>query len=520
MPILDQYGNPISSKPPTNKTPSPVLGLDSRWHSYPLRGLTPQRLAKILREADDGYLETQAELFAEMEERDGTLLKLMQDRRLASIGLEWRVEPKDGSAEAKRYADAFNGAWTDMPSRQLLLELLDALGQGVSMVGLAWERSDGLWHPARFEHIEAKFLTYDFELKRFKIRTQEQPMGVLPQYGQVVEHRYRARAGSPTRAGLMRTLAWWYLFKHYAVKDWVTYGELYGQPFRLGKYDPATGKDERDALEAAVRSLGTDAAGVISKNTEIEIIETGQRGGPDVYEKLISLANREMTLAVLGQTLTSSEGQHGTQALGQVHLKTRADLLEADTLALGETLREQLVKPFVAFNFGPEHVKLAPKVRAVVAEERDQKERAETLDILQQMGTPIPESYIQQEFGLPAPQTNERILIRPSAQRPAPLEAARVSLESARPSRGVLNGQQYVFELLGQSLNLGSEAMKDPLDLVLEQVRQADGYDDLRRRLVRLFPQLDVSQLSRLLEVSLSLSELAGMLAQREDAHA
>lgn len=518
MPILDQYGNPISSRPPTNKTPSPVLGLDSRWRSYPLRGLTPQRLAQILREADDGYLETQAELFEEMEERDGTLLKLMQDRRLASIGLEWRIEPKDGSTEARHYADAFREVWTDMRSRWLMLDLLDALGQGVSMVGLVWERADGLWRPTQFEHIEAKHLIYDFDLRRFRVRTQEQPTGVLPQYGQVIEHRYRARAGSPTRAGLMRTTAWWYLFKHYEVKDWLTYGELYGQPYRLGKYDPATGKDERDALEAAVRNLGTDAAGVISKDTEIEIIETAQRGGPDVYERLINLANREMTLAVLGQTLTSSEGQHGTQALGEVHLKTRADLLEADTLALGETLREQLAKPFTAFNFGPERIRLAPVIRAILEEEKDQRQRAETLDILQQMGAPIPESYVQQEFGLPAPQANERILIR-STQR-APLEASRMSLESARPSRGVLNGQQYVFELLGQSLNLGSEAMKAPLDLLLEQVRQADGYDDLRRRLVRLFPQLDVGQLSRLLEVSLTLAELAGMLAQREDADA
>ena len=41
--------------------------------------------------------------------------------------------------------------------------------------------------------------------------TDEQPLGLLPQFGQVIEHRYKARSGSPTRAGVMRTCVWMYL---------------------------------------------------------------------------------------------------------------------------------------------------------------------------------------------------------------------------------------------------------------------------------------------------------------------
>lgn len=527
MPILDQNGNPITSRPPGNRAPSPVLGLETRWRTYPNRNLTPSRLSDILREGDEtGYLILQGELFQEMEERDGKLFQLMQDRKLAGVGLDWTVEPADPSAEAKRLADAFREVWLEMSRVEVMLDLLDALGQGVSMVGMAWQRDGlGTWWPAQTEQIEARFLRWDYDQKRFLVRTQAEPMGYAPRFGEVMEHRYKARSGVPTRAGLLRTACWWYLFKHYSVKDWVVYAEVYGQPYRLGKYDPSTGKDERDALERAVVGLGTDAAGVISKDTEIEIIEVAQRGGPDVYERLVELANREMTLAILGQTLTSGEGQNGTQALGRVHQKTRLDLLEADVNALEITLRRDLIRPFIAFNFGTDKLALAPKLKGVVEESEDLVAKANVLDVLQQMGLPIPLGWVQEEFGVPAAQPKDVLLVRPAApaipQLPSRMaNEGRVALERglAAAPKGVLDGQQYLYELMGRGTELGAEAVSPALSRLLQEIDAASGYDDLRARLVRLYPELDLSGVSRLVEAAWTLANLAGHLAVQEDA--
>jgi len=41
----------------------------------------------------------------------------------------------------------------------------------------------------------------------------------------------------------MRVCAWMYLFKNYAVKDWIGFPEVYGMPLRVGKYEPGAYAD-------------------------------------------------------------------------------------------------------------------------------------------------------------------------------------------------------------------------------------------------------------------------------------
>jgi phage gp29-like protein len=45
-----------------------------------------------------------------------------------------------------------------------------------------------------------------------------------------------------------------YLFKNYAVKDWVAFAEVFGMPLRIGKYEPGATKADREALIQAETS--------------------------------------------------------------------------------------------------------------------------------------------------------------------------------------------------------------------------------------------------------------------------
>ncbi len=500
MPILDQYGRPIPSEPP--RAARGALALEPPMPSYPARGLTPERLARILRLADEGDIAEQAELVQQMEERDALLFSLFQTRKQAVIGLDWRLEPAEASRRARSVLAQVEAVWWDLPLEDLMLDLLSAIPQGVSVVAVAWERDGEVWRPARFRWVHPASLVYVPEEDRFLLATRENPRGEAFPYGGAIEHRYKARSGLPTRAGLMRSVAWLYLFKHYALKDWVTFAEVYGQPYRIGRYDPAAGEEERRRLEEAVRSLGADAAGVISKDTEIQILEAAKGQGPQVYESLIRLCNREMAQAVLGQTLTASEGDGGSYALAKVHERVRIDLLRADARALAKTLREGLIKPFVAFNFGPELLHLAPHPVPEVEEERDLESRARVLQALMGMGLALPEAWLREEFGVPAPQEGERVV----APALAPQE---------RRARGLVAGQAFV-DRLGDRLLQAAEA--PGLPALLRAIEEAENYEDLRRRLLALYPDLPFHELAQLLDAALLLSELAGRLAQRQDS--
>src|SRR4030042_1273029 len=193
-----------------------------------------------------------------------------------------------------------------------------------------------------------------------------------------------------------------YLLKNYALKDWAAFNEVFGMPLRLGKYDPGASAADREALIRAIRSLGSDAAGVISKNTEIEFVEAASRlsGNANPYQTLAEFCNREMSKAVLGQTLTTdTAGATGTYSAARVHAQVRRDLVEADAQTLAVTLREQLLRPLVGFNFGWDRP--CPWFRFKLAEEEDLKTLSEVYRNLKEIGVPLRGAQVAERFGVP-----------------------------------------------------------------------------------------------------------------------
>ena len=141
-----------------------------------------------------------------------------------------------------------------------------------------------------------------------------------------------------------------YLFKNYDVKDWVAFCEVFGMPLRLGKYNAAASDDDKKALMEAIYSLGTDAAGIIPDSTIIEFIESQKTTSVEIYEKLARYCDEQISKAVLGQTLSSDSG--GSYAQGKVHNEVRHDLTVGDAKALAVTVRRDIIRPLVEYNFG------------------------------------------------------------------------------------------------------------------------------------------------------------------------
>lgn len=419
--LYDAFGREYTppKRPETREVAT--VTLRDRWSTYPADGLTPERLASIFKEADLGDVLRQSELFEQLEEKDTHLSSVLHTRKLAVCGCELAITPASESAEDKTIAAFVEEAlawienWDDA-----LLDLLDAIGKGFAASEIRWElEGSKVWirelawrHAKRFT-----FLDRDRVLPWPKLVTDANPVwGEDLTPWQWIVHRYKARSGMMSRAGILRTCAWMYLFKNYGIKDWVVFAEVYGMPLRLGKYDPGASPDDRAALIAAVRSLGTDAAGVISKSTEIEFVEAVKGGqGNNVFDQLVSFCNAEMSKAVLGQTLTTEIGKTGGAfAASQTHNTVRGDLLDADAKSLARTLRHQLVRPLVGFNFGWDTA--LPELTLAPEEAEDLQAAATTLKTLTEAGfRGIPVKYIHEKFAIPEPAGEEEVLSPPAA---------------------------------------------------------------------------------------------------------
>jgi phage gp29-like protein len=406
MGLKDYFGRMFKPSAGPVARELPAVSLVDRWSSYPSSGLTPARLAAIFREADQGEVSRQVELFEEMEEKDAHLASLLQTRKQTVLSLDYEILPYSKTPEDERIAGVVGDVVYRLPDLEgALLDLLDAIGKGFALCEIIWEVSGGQAVAKWLRWIPQKKVTFVEDL-RPRLLTADGPwQGVEPPPWKLLYHRYKARSGYDTRAGVLRVVSYMYLLKNYALKDWAAFNEIFGMPLRLGKYDAAASPGDREALIQAIRNLGSDAAGVISKNTEIEFVEATSRlsGSANPYQGLAEFCNREMSKAILGQTLSSdTAGATGTYAAARVHAQVRRDLVEADAQALAQTLREQLLRPLVGFNFGWDRP--VPWFRFRYEEEEDLKTLSEVYRNLAQMGFPLSQEHVAERFGIPLPE--------------------------------------------------------------------------------------------------------------------
>lgn len=425
MTLYDQYGKEILTNKPILREVA-VQTVRDRYSTYPSQGLTPERIAAILKEADNGYVLRQAELFEEMEEKDGHLGAELGKRKLAVVGLDREVLPASDSpvdaeiakraTEMLEYVEGFDEA---------LLDTMDACGKGFAVQEIMWQLSEGqLWieelnwiHQKRFsfsgppQTVNGQTLSPLLDIPR--LLTDGSPVygeNLLP--NKFVVHRHRARSGATVRGGLIRPCTYLYLFKNYGVKDWLIFAELFSVPMRVGKYKSGATPQDIETLKTAVFNLGVDAAAVISDSTIIEIIESAQRGNVTIFKDLAGYCDKGMTKVILGHT-GSTEGTPGKLGGEDQAADVRQDLLEFDAKALERTIRLQIIAPWVRYVYGP--AAAVPKVKIYAEEGEDLKSKAETYKTLVDMGyDQIPQSHIQETFGIPKPQNGEAT-VKPAA---------------------------------------------------------------------------------------------------------
>ena len=416
--LYDAWGREITSKRPETREVA-VSWIRDRLLDYPSERLTASKLGMIFREADQGNIFRQMELFEEMEQKDTHLISIMQTRKSSVSGLPWEVTPASDSSQDKAIAADVKEMLEGLENfDESLHHLMDASGKGFSCLEIIWEVGKKYRIVEMKEKLQRRFTYFNMNFQEDilalpRVLTPDQPVygEELPPYKFVV-HTYKAKCGTVPRSALFRPVAWMYLFKNYSIKDWVTFCEAYGMPMRIGKYDPATSNEDKDALIKAVTMLGSDAAAVISNKTQIEIVESikGTQGA-DVFKLFADFANEEMSKAVLGQTLTSGTGSKGgghSLALGKVHDEVRGDIKKADAKALSRTVKNQIIAGYVGYNYGFD--KPLPVFRLMADDAKDLDSDIKRRAIGQGMGYKFTAKDMSETFGWPLPADGDETL--------------------------------------------------------------------------------------------------------------
>ena len=102
MRIIDAHGNPFKAGELREPQTSRIAVLQHQMIESQLDGLTPARAARILRDADQGNLTAQAQLFDDMLDRDAHCRAEYDKRRSAPVALDWSIEPPTNASAAEK----------------------------------------------------------------------------------------------------------------------------------------------------------------------------------------------------------------------------------------------------------------------------------------------------------------------------------------------------------------------------------------------------------------------------------
>ncbi|WP_439640080.1 DUF935 domain-containing protein [Nevskia sp.] len=504
--ILGPDGQPIETADLSEEIArGGVTGVRSVWHDSVARNLTPARLSALLEDAANGNADEYLTLAEEMEERELHYASVLGTRKRAVSRLPCTVESASDDADDVRIADDVRELTLKPGFRLLRKDMLDALGRSYSVHEIVWQRG-AKWLP-QYEWRDPRWFRFDRETGReLRLKDPQAPIdGLALQPYKWIVHRPSLKTGLPIRCGLARLVAFAWICKAYAQKDWNAFAEIFGLPLRIGRYGPGATAKDISVLRHAVQSLGSDAAAILPASMSIEFHEAAKNGGGDLYERLCDYLDRQISKAVLGQTMTADAQKTGLGSNNaSVHNEVRNDIRDDDAQDAEETLNRDLVVPYVILNYGPR--KAYPRITFPIREPEDLAALVKNVTALVPFGLQVEESVMRDRLGFPEPAENAVLLKAPSRPVASPTQEPTEQALNARQSAPLNTPDRQIARLAAQADPIVAE-LTAPIAAILAA---CNSFEEFRERVTDTYRELDDRALSALLTQALTAAQLAG----------
>jgi phage gp29-like protein len=326
-------------------------------------------------------------LFEEALDKDAHLSAICGQRKAAVLAWERRLDPADSSPAAREVQKFVERALDGIALfEQDLSELLDAVPYGLALSEIIWQREPAGWYvPVKLHARHPRRFVFGLDGAPRLLTANEPLLGEVLPPGKFIVFSHGGRFEDPYGLPALRTVWWLAYFKRQVLKFWVAYCEKFGTPTAVLTHPLSATERERRAFKRIIGSIQQETGLVVPEGVSLSLLEAQRQGSVFAYKDLIELCNREMSKALLGQTLTTEAGERGAYGLGRVHQDVRADLTRADARALEAVINGQLVRAIVDLNF-PAGRRHYPRWRIEPPQARDLKLELEIDAFLAEQG--------------------------------------------------------------------------------------------------------------------------------------
>ena len=285
-------------------------------------------------------------------------------KKAAVLGRGWDLHPGSKSGGAKpevlefcRWAlQRMEGSFV-----RRLGAVCDALVKGYSITEAVWTVVPSGKYAGRVyvQKLKAKDpAEFDFEVddKLNVLSLYHYPTSTSLPLRRFVTYSHNSQYENPYGTSDLRAA-----YRNYWCKDFLTrymnvYLEKYGAPTLKGSYRRGTPADAQNALLKTLERVQKESAIIVPDDMVVELLET-VRQGESGYRLAIEHHNKEISKGILGNTLVSDDGGSGigSFALAKVHLDVLRMCLAGLKVDLEEqVVTEQILRPLVEYNYGPE----------------------------------------------------------------------------------------------------------------------------------------------------------------------
>lgn len=344
-----------------------------RWPDWISNGLTIERMAAILRNADQGDMQDMMSLLQEVATRDPLLNGLLAVRlsALSQRPIKVNANKQSQDPELAQEIAAFGQRIIDglrlarpegdeivfFGGNQSVVEsILLASYYGVSFGWVHWSDRESTPIPIAIEFLDQRRFNLDLPTDVLQIVTQDNSVGVpacdFPDFNYLETRNNRISNRVPMMGfGRSILLSWWLRFG--TLKDLTNYVETWGRPglvITANQNDGAGyGEAQYEELQNFLEDYLGDTRVLLPPGFTAELLEA-QTGGEKIFQTVDSLTERHIQFAAVGQVGAIS-GDVATYAAGAQAQKVRDDLTDGDARLVGESL-EKLLRYAVSLRYG------------------------------------------------------------------------------------------------------------------------------------------------------------------------
>jgi len=436
---------------------------------------------------------------------DAHVWSCYDSRKSGALSCEWEIRPGgDGRADKKAHALA-EECLANLDVYQLIMEMLDAPFFGLSPLEITWAYNQRHWRPDKIEGKPPAWFVFDDENRMRFLSAYNMTEGELLPLGKFMMARHHATYQNPYGERVLSRCFWPVAFKKGGFKFWAVFTEKFGMPWLIGKVPRGTNDTDRSKLLSNLVQMVQDAVAVINDDESIDTLEfQSKSASADIYERLISASNREISKAILGQTLSTELGNKGgSRAAAQAHLEVREDIVEKDKRTVKTTMNQMLAW------LNELNVPNALPPEFTWFEEDDvQQDRAQRDTELTNQGVRFTASYYSRVYNL---EDDDFTLNEPSPSEPIPEKTPE---SEKQPNPDFAEDVQSVdtADVMADRVDQQSSSMLDDLlSPIRDLVMTTTSLEEIRDQIIDRYPEMNSSDLGPLMQQAMTAAKFAGM---------